>query len=449
MFYDERIEKARGNIARNSIVISVIISALIGAIRLTNVLKNSDDNKYLFLVVLEAVIVSVGLITLFIGFIRSKLSLKDERVVAEQASFYNKASMLLIKSVAFAFAILLPVVLYIGYPHNFADTRFDSILYVLFFIVGIYVIYSFRRNDIYFNYSFMEEEHYYKCVFRNIKKLALYMLLLFAISVILLILIVAFRAIEQAALLNCFIQIIAVYVFTLIELSLLYLLYSFLEKTSYNSNCPISKSAVISMGIAIFIYAVYTFITLFANSASDTQVGAIQLITSVSYLKTYIDLAILIFLTYFSYEYQKQTHNRLLSAACVTILLSEAVAMLLGMITGCVTNLLLPGIIKDDTYFIINTIAAVKTVIGDISCFADIVGFSLIIIALIKDKAIKKANFAVIICFAALAGIEIFLRTQVGYIEVNIYHALAEIAVLLYFGVIVKYIGRKKEKESC
>lgn len=444
MFYDERIEKAKGSISRNAIIISVIISAIIGAIRLANVLKNTAGNKYLCLIVLETVIVLGGSVCLLIGSVRSKLHIKDERTVYEESLFYNKASAVLIKTVTIVFAVFLPIVLYIGHPNNFADAGFDSVFPVLFFIVGIYVIYCFRRNDIYFNYSIMENEHYYKCVFRNIGKLALYISCLFAVSVVVLMLIAVAKQLDQVILVKYILQLVALYAGILIELSLLYLLYSFLEKTSYNSSLLISKATVISMGITIFIYAVYTFIVLLADSIAVTQVRAIQLAAIVSPMKTYVNFALLIFLTYFSYEYQKSKHNKLLSVACVTILLSETLAVFIGQICSGITCLLLPEMMADEGYVISNILSSVKLAVQDISNLANIVGFSFIIIALIKDEAIRKAESAVIISFVVLGGIEIFLRTQVGYMEVNIYHALAEIAILLYLCILTVRIGRGK-----
>ena len=56
----------------------------------------------------------------------------------------------------------------------------------------------------------------------------------------------------------------------------------------------------------------------------------------------------------------------------------------------------------------------------------------------------KKANLTAIICFAILGAVELYMRTQVGYLEVNIYHAFSEIAVLLYFCMITANINRKK-----
>ena len=48
----------------------------------------------------------------------------------------------------------------------------------------------------------------------------------------------------QALLVTYILPIVALYAGILIELSLLYLLYSFLEKTSYNSSLLISKATV-------------------------------------------------------------------------------------------------------------------------------------------------------------------------------------------------------------
>lgn len=443
MFYDERIEKAKGRISRNAIILSVIISVVLGAIRLTNILKNTDQSKYLCLVVLEAVIICGGLICLLIGFIRSKIHPKDERTVFEESCFYNKASSILIKIVSIIFAFVLPIVLHIGLPNNYTDGGFDRIFLVLFFVVGIYVIYGFRRNDIYFNYSIMENEHYYKSVLKNIGKLAIYILCLFAVSAISFTLFVATKELDQVILIKHILQIVILYVVVLFEFSLLYLLYSFLEKMSYNSTRWLSKSTAISLGITVFIYAVYTFIVMFVDSLAISQAQAMQTVSVASSLAFYIDFALLIFLTYFSYEYLKVKHNKLLSAACLTILLSETLAFIIGQVWGGLTSLFLREMIEYDAYIITHFLSTTKTIIQDLSSIANMIGFSLIIIALIKDKTIRKSNLAAIISLVVLGGIEMFLRTQTGYIEVNIYHSLAEIFVLIYLCILVVCIERR------
>lgn len=444
MFYDERIEKAKGRISRNAIILSVIISVVLGAIRLTNILKNTDQSKYLCFVILEAAIILGGLICLLIGVIRSKTHIRDERIVFEESRFYNKASSILIKIVTIIFAFFLPIVLYIGLPNNYTDGGFDRIFLVLFFVVGIYVIYGFRRNDIYFNYSIMENEHYYKSVLKNIGKLAIYILCLFAVSAISFTLFVATKELDQVILIKHILQIVILYVVVLFEFSLLYLLYSFLEKMSYNSTRWLSQSTAISLGITVFIYAVYTFIVMFVDSLAISQAQAMQTVSVASSLAFYIDIALLIFLTYFSYEYLKVKHNKLLSAACLTILLSETLAFIIGQVWGGITSLFLREMIEYDAYIITHFLSTTKTIIQDLSSIANMIGFSLIIIALIKDKTIRKSNLAAIISFVVLGGIEMFLRTQTGYLEVNIFHSLAEIAVLIYFCILVICIVRKQ-----
>ena len=352
MFYDERIEKAKGRISRNAIILSVIISVVLGAIRLTNILKNTDQSKYLCFVILEAAIILGGLICLLIGVIRSKTHIRDERIVFEESRFYNKASSILIKIVTIIFAFFLPIVLYIGLPNNYTDGGFDRIFLVLFFVVGIYVIYGFRRNDIYFNYSIMENEHYYKSVLKNIGKLAIYILCLFAVSAISFTLFVATKELDQVILIKHILQIVILYVVVLFEFSLLYLLYSFLEKMSYNSTRWLSQSTAISLGITVFIYAVYTFIVMFVDSLAISQAQAMQTVSVASSLAFYIDFALLIFLTYFSYEYLKVKHNKLLSAACLTILLSETLAFIIGQVWGGITSLFLREMIEYDAYII-------------------------------------------------------------------------------------------------
>ena len=66
----------------------------------------------------------------------------------------------------------------------------------------------------------------------------------FSVSVVVLMFIAVAKQLDQVILVKYILQIVALYAGILIELSLLYLLYSFLEKTSYNSSLLISKATV-------------------------------------------------------------------------------------------------------------------------------------------------------------------------------------------------------------
>lgn len=68
--------------------------------------------------------------------------------------------------------------------------------------------------------------------------------MVFSVSVVVPMFIAVAKQLDQVILVKYILQIVALYAGILIELSLLYLLYSFLEKTSYNSSLMISKATV-------------------------------------------------------------------------------------------------------------------------------------------------------------------------------------------------------------
>ena len=166
-----------------------------------------------------------------------------------------------------------------------------------------------------------------------------------------------------------------------------------------------------------------------------------------STLDTYIKFALLIFLTYFGYEYQRVRKNKLLSAACVTILLSETLSIFIGQISGSLILVFMPEIMSQDAYIINQLFSTINVSIEDASSLANIVGFVLIIFALVKDKLIHKAHRFAVGAFAVLGGVELFLRTQVDILQVNIYHFLVEIIVLCYFAILVACVAKRTKEE--
>ena len=237
------------------------------------------------------------------------------------------------------------------------------------------------------------------------------------------------------------------FIASFLELTVLYLLYSFLEKCSYNSENSISGSTIISLGITIFIYAVYTAGVIFIDSMAISQATAVQLVSIISSLDTYIKFALLIFLTYFGYEYQRVRNNKLLSAACVTILLSEILSVFIGQISGSLIFVFMPEIMSQDAYIINQLFSTINVSIEDASSLANIVGFVLIIFALVKDKLIHKAHRFAVGAFAVLGGVELFLRTQVDILQVNIYHFIVEIIVLCYFAIVLSIVSKRIKAE--
>ena len=130
------------------------------------------------------------------------------------------------------------------------------------------------------------------------------------------------------------------------------------------------------------------------------------------------------------------------------ILLSEVSVFLIGHVWNEIRYLFLREMIEYGAYTTTYFLSIAKTIIQDLSNIINTIGFSLIIIALIKDKIIRKSNLITILGFVVLGGIEIFLRTQTGYLEVNIYHSFYEIAVLIYFCILITCIKRKQVNKT-
>ena len=448
MFYDERIENAKGKISRGAVWLSMIITFVLGGIHLVNIIRNAPENKYFWFVVLDGAIVIACLIVVLVDFAMGKLQMKDERALAERSVFYNRTVMILLKFIFGVFAIVKPIALYIEKSFaNFSDYGFEAILYVLLFIVVIYIVCSFRRQDIYFNYSIIESECYCKSVFKNIGRFGFYVLLYFGISVISLAGLVALKMPESECIVRIFLDMTTYYVVIFIEVALLYLLYSFLEKSSYHNENSMSFSTAVSLSIAIFLYAVYTAGVILIDLLPISQSNALQFVSLLVPINPYIRLALLIFLTYFGYEYQRVYNNKLLSAACLAIVFSEVLVLFFGQIINHLTFVFMPELMAQDSYIVNLILSAISTFLEVASYLANAVGFVLLIFALVKDQMIAKANYFVIFVFILFGGGEVFLRTQVDFLSVRIYHFVAEIMILSYFLLVLIFVIKKSKEK--
>lgn len=448
MFYDERIENVKGKIAKRALLIAFAVTFVLAEIHCVNLLRNATNVRYYWLAFPDAVIYFSLMITLLVGLVRRIAKSRDERTEAEQGIFYSKAASVLIKIALGAFAFDIPIVLYLGKPLNFADDGPSGIIYSLLFIVGIYVVYSFRRNDIYFNYSIMEDERYYMGVLRNIGKYGLWTLAFFAISFVSFTGIIAFKTPETARVLRILLEMTVYYLLSFAGFALLYMLWSFLEKSSYRNENSISRSTVISLVLTIFLYAVYTAGVIAVDALPISQSNVLLLVSLMAPMKPYIRFALLIFVTYFGYEYQRSQKSKLISAACDTVLLSETLILFLAQTVDRLIFVFMPELMSQEAYVINHILSTLTTLFEDASCVANIVGFVLMIFVLTGDRMISKAHRLAISGFVILGGIELFLRTQEDFLTVKIYHFVAEIAVLCYFAVLVACVAVKIKKKS-
>ncbi len=471
MFYDERIEFEKGRISRNCILLAVIVSLCLGAVQLANTLltiKSPQFHHYMnsFLPVFIFV---AGAVSLIYGLYLEK-SERDERTKAESYAFYGRAAKRILILTAIFWGILLPYTMLNPMPrYNFCIIPFDYIISVLFYPICTYCVYSFKKREIYFNYSLLESEHYYRGVFKNIGKLSLWMLGIFAESFVL----YGFMYISKY--MNQHISDIGEHIqemffgwlqifFTLATLcivaSALYLALSALEKASYkNETRLISLSTVVSFAAAACLTVIVFFITFAAAriidalASSNLPVGFPlgSIVAAVNYIIDFINSGIYIFMllciTYFGYEYSRVYKNRLLRGSLCVILAINAADAVISPIFNAIIMMIEPIRLSNaDTMHDIYIDQELRELFLDYSYligFAEVVAVILIIYALIKDGTAHKGCIALICAIALALCVMIFLSTQLHSEDFSQALSLFNSFIYICLAVVVAIIGRK------
>ena len=461
MFYDERIERERGRISKNSVIISVIGALIYGLLNLFNILlciEKPRFSHFLHLGVEAAVIIS-GIAVLAVGSLRYRRP-KDERIRAEQLAFYGKAGEAHLCAVFCVWAFLMPLCALFPLPSiNFYALPYDYGLYLLFFPLAVYCVYSFKKNAIYFNYSILESEDYYKKAFKNAGKFGIRALILLALSLAVLGFCAPFANISPAKFFSCALSVILTYVFCYTSACVLYILLSALEKTSYaNEERLISCATVISFVTCVALIFAISVIALAAssyiNSLSAEDIRAFQmlgltvgeLVARVNYIlngiKVLCHLALALSLAYLRYEYCRVKESRLLSVSAASFL--EVIA-LRGFLLACFRIIIAIAEHHANGGGMLSL--KLSLAYSDISYGAsllELIFISLMIISLVRGGALHKAHIISIPLFALLSCILIFLMTQTNAEEFSHITSAVSPIIPIYCSFIVISLGKKR-----
>lgn len=440
MFYDERIEAVKGRLCHHALVIALCFSLPYGVLRFINVYMHTSGGVYFSTVILEALIAAGSALALAVGAILKRSAFSDERTRGNRLRYYQTAAKWLIALAVTAYALYLPYAEQLKRPHNYSDAGFASVLTVLVLLIGTYTVYTFRREDIYFNYSLMESDRYVTGVFKNIGKLALATVALLFLSFLSLFIIDPTALTRTDLIETLFVKYLAL----LLSLSVIYGFYSFLERESYCRRRFFSPSVMITLVLTILLRAVLTAITHYIMQLAVSSPVALSLITLNSALSTVTSYALLIFLTYFHYEYRQQSENRLLGIAVNTVLLTVTLSTALGQLLGSVTNLLIPILLaSDQSHLVSETIGSVSLTVAITRSIAEMVAFILGLTALYRDKKLHQAHFLSLGILAVLSGIGVFLSTQTDAFTMSLYENAIELSLLVYLAVLIFLIGKK------
>lgn len=451
MFYDERIEKVKGNIIKNALLIAAVLFAVFGLSQALNVSINTNSILHFSYAATELAISALCFVCLIIGAIKGKASVKDERTASEKSNFYNRAVLPLIIAAGVIYALLFAVTSCLKVPNGFFYIPSYMSIRTVLFVVGVYVICGLRRNDIFFNYSIMEEEHYYKCVFKNIGKFFLYILCLIVVSTLTHLTLYALDIYYQMPT-KIILQTADRYLVSFIIFSVLYLLYSFFEKMSCENEMFISNSSVFSLAVTIFLYVIFTQFIVTVDILPISQALKLQRTQTFSMMKIYLQFALIMFLAYFNYEYKKVKRNDALSVACGMIISSEVYLFLSSAFMNSVMYIAMPSImdINSANAFTIGQIVQFfsycNLFIENGAYLLKLAGFGIFALAMVNDKLISKANILALPLFIVIFIVKMFLRTQIGVLGVNIYSFITETLILIYFCIIVALVKGKVKK---
>ena len=263
---------------------------------------------------------------------------------------------------------------------------------------------------------------------------------------------------------------IITYLFIFVTSSLLYLLLSALEKSSYDNQTKlISKSTIVSfitsVALTIASSAIALGATSFINSLEQADIQKLQALTGmslgdfvarVSYFLSYVNslviLALVLSITYFCYEYRRAKQNRLLSASCGAILILKSPR---GFFTACyrIVQIIVATVINSnsDKYrnvYLEHDLAEFYLFLTYSLSFMEIVAVALIILALVRDKTIAKGNIIALPILAVLCSVALFLSTQLNATEFSYFSDILSVVIPVYCAVLIALISKKNVAHS-
>ena len=224
-FDDERINCESGRIYQWGIFWAVLYTVLFTLSRLLFLGNTSGVSVSLF--ISEITVIAFGVVILLVGLIRWGFA-RDERLVAEKHRYYLTAGKVFLIAAVAGYALSIPL----RSQSELNDYAVNELLMQLEALGCVYFFFAFKRRQISFNYTFIQEKGwgYYGRVLRNIGKLALLLLIPFGVASVL-----DFCSHASAI---YFFAIWTAYAITAYDLGLCYFLLSLLEKLNYDEESP-------------------------------------------------------------------------------------------------------------------------------------------------------------------------------------------------------------------
>ncbi len=455
MFYDERIEKEKGKICQNAMALTVAFALPYWVLHTLYVIKTLIPVSPFLLVTLDGIIVLAGLVLLTVGLLRNRGN--DEREQVERYRYYSRVTPWYLGLVGLCYAVLLPMGQPTALLQQYDPYGLDRILEPLAFVVGIYLFYSLKKREIYFNYSMMEEDRYYPRVWKNIGKFALWLLAGLAISLTTLALLswiglqssqLFFLLLKEEGMGIIALKMLGKYLGLLVGGSVLYLFLSFLERESYKKLTGPSRAAGWSLVVTAGLYGLnWGLVEFILYLLGKNNHLAVSLSQYQSYGIQCMRFALMMFLIYFSTEYQRCRPHRAIRFGCNCILLTATLFTVLEQYWS-----FLLVIFARELYQLPNFLTLYSScLIGatQMRSLLYLASGSMILLALIQHRMLSRWNLlAIPTALAALAVTTVlWLQTGGGGITADLSGAVT-ILLLGYLCILLFCVIRKTEQED-
>lgn len=212
MFNDERINRVCARVYCTGILLAVLYTVLF------SVCRALVAGFYVRLYLTEITIILTGCMILGIDLLRWGLS-RDEREEFERHRYYLTAGKVFVIMALLGYALSIPLRIRL-----MSDYTVNALVSHLLTLGCVYFFYTFKRHEVSFNYTFIDEPDsaYYRHVLRNIGVLAAVLLVPFGLAALL-----------DLAMFGSFPHFLAIlvgYILSTVELGVYYLILSILEK---------------------------------------------------------------------------------------------------------------------------------------------------------------------------------------------------------------------------
>ncbi len=420
-FYDERVEKEKGTIARNAILIATFFSLFSFFFRFTNAQGSypahlSLVSKLWSILLGDGVIFFSGAILILIGLILYIREGRDERRGVELARFWRLARKIQLGVSAVSLAVALPLSAYAYTNINYAEADYIVTLTALALLLLTYLLWAYPARQVYFHEKAHATGRPFTTTARTVGRLALILagLCLLSVAVTVLLHMGTFASSGRflAILIACPVCYASLF---LLSVGIL-CLHMWLEHLSYHKRRLLSPAVLVVLLLVILLRGAFALV--------QVRIGGLDIAVSAQLiLRNYFvwmimlaDLGWLASLSFFMEEYTRERRDLLVRNGILLTFLATGWGRVLT--TGCqfliysLMNAMHGSAPWLDFAQAVNGISAVQQSASRLAYLVNVLTITFILVSLMKQKKISSLHLALPAACLVFFGVDIFLSTQ-------------------------------------